>query len=285
MSNNKAFVQRSRIAVLVCLFPWLLALGLRFRLRNTSLLNLRFNFLGTTKQAHKLFSVYLILVSGLIFIFSWYFYCFIINSAAAASNFEVSSVLLLMFFALQAYVFIYPLFVCDLRMFMVNKAIFGDEKFTARLSRAGFVSGFVKAVLLFICILCLVTGIGVGMFWSAQVSSLELNTFAIALFTLGTYFGFSLVTIIPNAYWQVFIFNETFASMELAGQVRFNANLNTKTLAVLLITNALMVLLSLGFAYPWAAIRLAKYKLEAISYAGDLSAFEGHSKAHTNALG
>ena len=96
---------------------------------------------------------------------------------------------------------------------------------------------------------------------------------------------FGLASIVPAAYWQVFVFNASFCYLELGGNVKFKAMLATKPFAWLLITNLFMVLFSLGLAYPWAAVRLAKYKLEVISYHGDLSAFEGRSSDDKNSLG
>ena len=56
-------------------------------------------------------------------------------------------------------------------------------------------------------------------------------------------------------------------------------------LAKILATNALMVLLTLGFAYPWAKVRVMRYTLEAVEYQGDANRFSGQAEQGRNAVG
>jgi uncharacterized membrane protein YjgN (DUF898 family) len=228
--------------------------------------------------------------------FGWFIGNFIANPGQQPTMSDVSGMLWLMLFSIVAYLFLYPSVVRDVRVFLVNNASFGDQGFSVKLERRAFIITFLKAVLMFIALSvvalvlgAIVAGVGVGISAILNVDSLaggfDPGLFEIVFLSFGFYVLFGLAAIIPSAYWQVFIFNETFRHLGLPEQVKFKAQLKTKSLVWLLITNTLMVLFSLGFAYPWAVVRLAKYKLEGISYQGDLSVFEGRSMADNSALG
>lgn len=79
-------------------------------------------------------------------------------------------------------------------------------------------------------------------------------------------------------------FNLIFASLGLEG-LAFNSGLRVTPLSKILLGNALMLILSLGFAYPWTKVRLMRYKLEAIEYKGNVDHFSGAKVSADTALG
>lgn len=277
------------IAIVIGLFPWFMVRALRFRMRNTSLHNLRFNFSGTSSQAYKILVGYLVVVLALSIGSVLFFSDFINNPGEQPEVADFTGFVLFMFLSMVIYVLIYPAFVCDSRKFYINHAAFGDHQFSAQLARRSFIGAFFRAVLMFVFFMVIAAVVGGAIASGSQISALfDAGTPSTVMVVVGVvvvYGLFGLASIVPAAYWQVFVFNATFCYLELGGNVKFKAVLATKPFAWLLISNLFMVLFSLGLAYPWAAVRLAKYKLEAMSYLGDLSAFEGRSSDDKNALG
>ena len=265
------------IAIVIGLFPWFMVRALRFRMRNTSLFNLRFNFSGTALQAYKILGGYLLAVLALTLIPYFLLTDYIDNPGQQPDPDAMGDILWASFFPLLVYLFIYPAFVCDARKFMANHSSLGEESFYVAMDRRHFIGAFFKAIVLagfFVMI-------GFFIFLSVTAASTE-SFFVLGLVVMVV---FILATVVPQAYWQAFVFNQTLCYLCLVGKVKFKGHLDTKSLLWLLLTNTFMVLCSLGFAYPWAAVRLAKYQLEAISYQGGFDSFEGVSKADTNALG
>jgi len=71
------------------------------------------------------------------------------------------------------------------------------------------------------------------------------------------------------------------------GPHRFRSNLSARGLLGLYVTNGLAVACSLGLMVPWARVRMARYRVEALEVipGGDLSAFGAGAHAATGALG
>lgn len=67
----------------------------------------------------------------------------------------------------------------------------------------------------------------------------------------------------------------------------FVSTLNAKELAVIYFTNWLMIVLTLGLAYPWAKVRLARYRADHLSVMvdGSLNAFIAAEEEQVNSLG
>jgi len=277
------------IAIVIGLFPWFMVRALRFRMRNTSLHNLRFNFSGTSPQAYKILLGYLFVLLALSMGSVLFFSDFITNPGEQPNVSDFTGFFLFVLFSMLVYLLIYPAFVCDSRKFYINHAAFGDHRFSAQLARRGFISAFFRALLMFVVFMGIAAVVGGAIAFGSQINAFfDAGTptpVTVFVGVIVVYGLFGLASIVPAAYWQVFVFNASFCYLELGGNVKFKAMLATKPFAWLLITNLFMVLFSLGLAYPWAAVRLAKYKLEVISYHGDLSAFEGRSSDDKYALG
>ncbi len=265
------------IAIVIGLFPWFMVRALRFRMRNTSLHNLRFNFSGTSLQAYKILSGYLLVLLVITLIPYFLLTDYVNNPGQQPDPDAMGDILWASLFPLLVYLFIYPAFVCDARKFMVNQSTFGERYFHVNMDRKQFVGAFLKAVVL--------AGFFVMIAFFVFLSVAEASTESFFVVGVVMVMVFVLASVVPQAYWQAFVFNQTLGYLLLGGEVEFKGHLVTKSLLWLLLTNTFMVLFSLGFAYPWAAVRLAKYQLEAISYRGGFDSFEGVSKADTNALG
>ena len=96
-----------------------------------------------------------------------------------------------------------------------------------------------------------------------------------------------LMSVWSKSYLQARIRNYVFANIKLADRIKFTSELRVKKLFWIYLSNLALLIITLGFAYPWTKIRLAKYKLETISLAvwGDLDGFVTQMGDRRNALG
>ena len=76
------------------------------------------------------------------------------------------------------------------------------------------------------------------------------------------YIAFLMATFILVAYFQSQVRQYVFANTVLNGKVNFSSSLTTISLAWLMMSNFLLVLVTLGLGTPWAKVRRAKLILK-----------------------
>lgn len=88
------------------------------------------------------------------------------------------------------------------------------------------------------------------------------------------------------AFYSVKSSNLLYNSLVLADH-GFQADMSVKEYALITFTNTMATVLTLGFFYPFAQVRSAKYKIEHLTFlvGGDLDQFVAGELAETNALG
>lgn len=165
---------------------------------------------------------------------------------------------------------LFPMVACRQQSWLVNNARFGNTEFKAKLS--------------------------VGEFYSIYVSGLFLLGSTLIIFTLAHMFVPHLAPLVPLVmlpfYYLVFIYisvkvtNLTLNSSSL-GSHHFESRLQTLPYVGILLTNTLAIILTLGFATPWAMIRTARYRAGCTTalVAGDLNQFVQAQQETQNAFG
>jgi|GEM_PF-5119665 len=69
---------------------------------------------------------------------------------------------------------------------------------------------------------------------------------------------------LPMAVWRAHADKMMFSTLRLKAGVAFHSELETSTLVGIYVSNALVILCTLGMATPWAAIRIARYRVSAV---------------------
>lgn len=111
---------------------------------------------------------------------------------------------------------------------------------------------------------------------------------AMAIRLMGGIYGFLFLGILPaGVIYQAFIRNTVFNGTTLDGRHRFHSDVRPMTLIWIAVTNAIVVILTLGLMMPWAQIRLARYYAahSRLIPGGSLDDFIGTLPARTSALG
>ncbi|PCH58906.1 MAG: hypothetical protein COC19_08125 [SAR86 cluster bacterium] len=281
-------------ALVLIALPWLIVKSLSFRLGNTSLRNLRFGFKARVGDAYARFAPYQLIALIIMMVVYWS----IINAFGSLDLTtpeipEDMSAIAIMggVYALALLIagILYPVFICDVYRFNANFAQFGRQTFSVNLSRWYFIQNFIISVVI------IFVPIFVFMIFMMMFGDIE-SLFAIENFAdnpssiylpilLGVYYiVFGLGWMFAYAYWQVKVFNCVLASLKIE-EVVFQADMKVFKLAFILMTNFFMVMLSLGLAYPWTAVRIMRYRLQCVEYKGDADQFEGRAEPSENAIG
>jgi uncharacterized membrane protein YjgN (DUF898 family) len=265
-------------AILIGITPWLVARSIRFKLENTSYRGLRFNFRGTVPQAYRKLILFPIALAFIGF-FLWTLVTSFSRSAGPGIFLLVVALLLL------TVGITVPLAHCYLKRYQHQNADFGHTQFFFRARSADFFSIYGKAVSYFF-----LGSIPAGIFAFVTAKAYE--------FLLSTVFGwlFALLYGLVSAYafylfvrpylessFQNLVWNHT----ELGDHV-FESVASARKLLWIHASNLILMTLTLGLYKPFAAIRVAKYRIECMTLipADNLEQFwADHAMDRTTALG
>lgn len=214
----------------IILLPWLIAAGLRFRMRNTAYRNIRFGFDGGLWEAAKAYPLMFILVPltlGLLVPFMIF---------------------------LQA-------------RYRVDNTRYGIDLFSFSVSPREYYRIFIKA---FLGLLAAVLAGVLGMAMSPIAGGLIMMA------------GYALVI----SYVNVETTNILFDNSHL-GDHLFSSSMDIGSYFKLFFVNAVLMILTLGLFYPWARVRVARYRAEKLMMivSGNLNSYVASQEEETSALG
>jgi len=213
------------IAFLVFLaFPWLMVRSRIFNAVNSSYRNIRFGFRPDYRQAYTVFS-------GL----------------------PILSVLSLGLLA--------PYMLYRQKKFIVENSSFGATSFTFSAAVKDFYILFLKVAFGFIAVFGLI-GLIVAISGGSQaVAAGPSGRWLPNGMALVPLFSLPLVYFILMVYGQTALANLSWNGTSM-GSGRFRSTLRTRDMALLFVTNALVIMFSLGLMVPWATVRMARYRFE-----------------------
>lgn len=233
--------------------PWLITSSLRFNARNTSYRNVRFNFTGSYGGAFKAYILWPIV--GML------------------------TLGLLMPLARRATDYYY-----------VNHHTYGGKPFETNFSGwqiyAIFLIGFAIAILMVFA-----GGIFFGGFIAALASHTPSNGQPIPpammsmIFLIGVFIEIAFIVLVLAI--ATMVFNLVVRNTVLDGRHKLGARLSPVAVPWIMITNILLTMITLGIFYPWAQVRIARYRIEHISLTamGDLDDFTSEAFGTQSAVG
>ncbi|ANE56198.1 MULTISPECIES: YjgN family protein [Methylomonas] len=211
------------LMLIMALAPWLLVRSLRFRMHNTSYRGLRFAFRGRTGPAYLAFLLWPLL-AGL-------------------------SLGLLWPFAQQR-----------MAAYTRNNSSYGSAEFRFSAGAGAYYAIYLMTLMLGVVLfagLMVLTSILGSNGWFA-VEEGQLTAMSLLLAALGTYLGLLLFA---YPYVTARLQNLVWGATTL-GEHRFVANVSAYQLLGLMLSNVVLVVLTLGLYKPFADIRLARYRIE-----------------------
>jgi uncharacterized membrane protein YjgN (DUF898 family) len=238
------------LMILAAALPWLANSSIRFNARNTSWRNVRFDFHATYFEAFMAYVVW--------------------------------SVVGFAFFPLAPY----TRRVHD--YFYINHHRFGGRAFETAFSPmriyAIYMSGFILIVAMLLGVLGLAAGVVVlttrlHAVLPIPVGAENFTTVVLVLFGLGVAFVVNFITTLVT--------NLSIGNTTLDGGFALSSKASGLRVAWIVVSNTALVLATLGIFYPFARVRLARYRMGkyALSATGDLDDFTSEALDQQSAIG
>lgn len=268
--------------LLSLVLPWLLWKSLQFNFKMTSYRNVRFGFVGSLTESYTIyfwipFLIFAVAVGGAIFV--------------PVLGGIVAVILFMVFF---------PISTVLVHNYLLNNLVFGQKEFNADIEYTPVIKVFIKAqalglmmVVLF-SLITLVFGLGID---KVDVSSLlnqsqviddeflmsMLSTWQIVI--IGMMFGYLVITSYVTSYIEVNNRRYIASKAALSETILFESSMQTKTLLWIKVTNLIMLVVTVGLAYPWTRVRLTRYRVESMTVkADDFDGFVSQA-SHQSPLG
>lgn len=232
--------------------PWLITSSLRFNARNTSYRNVRFNFTGTYGGALKSYVLWPILG----------------------------------FLTLG---FLMPLARKVADYYYVNHHTFGGRPFETEFTAWHIYRIFLIAIGIGLVLILVLGGLiaaSMAVMPHGQTFDPKHPNAFMPLFFL-VLIAFEVAFITLGIAIATMVFNLVVNSTVLDGRHKLGANLSVFGIAWIVIANILLTVLTLGIFYPWAQVRIARYRVEHLSLeaASDLDEFTSETFGTQSAVG
>lgn len=240
--------------ILAGIMPWLLARAFRFKMVNSSYRGLRFHFRGTVGGAYRM----LILFPVILAVTAFFVWSLVTSFSKNPSPGVIVLVIILPLLALGATV---PLAHYFLKRYQHDNADFGQAPFFFHARPAEFFKIYAKAIG-FVFLGTIAASIFV--FLTAKVYALLLKTmfgwlFALLYGLLSAYVSYLFVRPYLESRIQNLVWNHT----ELSDH-KFESMASARKLLWIHASNLMLIALTFGLYKPFAAVRLAKYRVKSM---------------------
>ncbi|MDO8267366.1 MAG: YjgN family protein [Moraxellaceae bacterium] len=265
-------------AVFFLLFPWVIVRSMRFRARNTRYRNLSFAFTGTTFEALKAY--FWIYVALLPFIAASILMTpelkLIQENPELAKAPETTNLMLKLGVALGVSVLLgallFPAYQCHVRSFLHRHLRYGNAQGTFDGTTSAFYGALFRTFGVSLLTLVLIGVVGFAAKLAEQPWLLVLAY---------------PVLFLPQAAYTVNMTNVTYRHAGI-GNNGFVSDMKVGAMAWLLFTNLLLLMVTLGLAWPWIKVRLTRYRLAHMSLLmvpGTVDAIIGEAQNNPSAFG
>ncbi|MGH1438575.1 MAG: YjgN family protein [Cellvibrionaceae bacterium] len=284
------------LLVMIALFvgiPWIIWRSMMFGMRMTSFSNVRFSFDGKLGQAYINFFLLpllmLICVYGLpLLAIALPAYSAYMSAARSSALLEgatppvddgmgtgtIIAAVLGAIVCIVLAIYLFGLIKKRNTMYMINGTQYGQGRFAAELKTAVFVKILLKTIgLSFLMVIVLIVGVAIIASFTYGLGALQRTldgmgdpsgfqgliasgaVFLVALLYLGFLFGGFLLAAYSQTRQRNYIVNNTM----LDNKIALASTLKARTLAWIMVTNILLIIVTLGFGMPWAKVRMTKY--------------------------
>lgn len=266
------------LLLLFVAIPWLIWRSLSFSMRMTSFSNVRFGFKGTLKEAYINFFFYPLLL--ILAVYGIPIAAAIgipmMGTQANMPSWVVTLIPIIILISLIFALYMYALIKKRNASYVVNGLRYGQGIFSVKLETKVFLKILLKTILLsflmlgivFLLVGAVVYGT-VGLEGMMEIKNsmddpeaVKQNMGAVMPVIMVVYLGVILASMFVMAYAKTRERTYIYENMMLDEKIAFASTLRAKPLAWVMITNFLMVILTLGLAFPWAKVRMARVMVE-----------------------
>lgn len=275
------------------LIPWIIIRSWRYNAIMSSYRGVRFNYLCQTGRAY-----WVLLFCPLLLVIGLYVVMIVLgligsNLGSPTAMIVLAVITVILFVPMLAAIngilatLQYDLYVNNLR--------FGNSPFVAQFKKAEFIKIALFSLLIFLPFLAIALVL-VGSFFATLFQMALFGGMSDAAMQglmashIGSLFMMMLVLLIglmvSNSYMVVAQRNYIFNRTTLQGEVKLRSTMQTLPYMMLLITNSLITVFSLGLAAPVAHVRHARYMAQSTQVEGDLSllSVQAHHDTANNAI-
>lgn len=265
---------------LLAVAPWIIWNSFRFSARMSAYRNVLFGFKGKLGPVYfyiLLLPILPLLIAGLIAALLYF-----------SGYTEPNAFGVIAFFGIIATYLLFPFTQAKFTRYYVNGATFGQGGFEADITSGRYYATYIKAFFMIIGLSLLMgtllTATGSLDFFEkpdAQALTTGVKAAAVGAFLIFILFSFWL-----RAYVSSRIRNYIFNSSCLDNNIQLSSSVTVNGLFMLYLTNTLLLIISLGLAYPWTAVRIANFHANntAAIIQGDLSGYITEQNAYQSSL-
>ncbi|MGH1427808.1 MAG: YjgN family protein [Arenicella sp.] len=248
------------LLILIIVTPWIIVKSLSFNARYSQYRNVRFSFQQNFKSAYLVFFLIplVLLLPVLVGIIAMMAFTQVGGMSPALEKNLIYAAPLSVLVSLLAY----PYVVYKTKRFIVENHSFGQTQFTSKLSNEKpfygiYLKAYGAALLTFGTFFAILYAFGDVSTISILTRSTGLPLWASLLVSLGSITAYALLF----AYISSQVYNLVYQTSKV-GDNKFRARMDTKSLAILYVTNTIGIILTLGFFIPWAKVRTAQYRAD-----------------------
>ena len=229
-------------------FPWIFIKGLKFKLKNTRFRNIAFSFRGNIKQGCKIWYKY----AAIPFVVSLASTIFLLLKETDTENPSMSLILTLFAPILINFIYVSVIAssaITEILNFIYNHIYYGKHKTSIKV-----ILDDVKSKIVYKYMLVAVMG------FLALITVSALTVFIKVLAPLMAIAGY-LYFVLMGLYLQFLIIDFVWSRIT-ATEAKSITKIEFNTLASISIKNLIIMGFTFGFYYPWATVKLKKYKIE-----------------------
>ncbi|MGF1686310.1 DUF898 domain-containing protein [Photobacterium japonica] len=265
----------------MAIMPWLVYSNTRFDARMTSYRNVRFNFVGTLKDA------YIVFLGGPIAAFAVISVCATLSRVISGFSSIVGGLLGL---GVAALAFVaYAWVGMRISSYFANGYCYGHRRFNAVLMTKEYVKTYLLAgllgggiSLLMVLVISLVVGISSLPLLATDPTAVGIAAMMFAGFFI--YIGMFVAMLVVSGFVHARIRNYVFSQISTDGEPPYGlgSRMTAGSLVWLHLTNFFLAVITLGFARPWVMVRSARYVADTTAVYGDMSQLTAHGEDYSD---
>ncbi|MBX2884229.1 MAG: DUF898 domain-containing protein [Granulosicoccus sp.] len=254
------------VALLFLVTPWIIWRSLIFNARMSSYRNVRFNFIG------KCFPVYN-------YLFFIPLIPLLIAAAVAGAAYMSGNTEMIPFALAAGFVVVYLLYPLTRRLltsYSIDNAKYGNSQFKSTLNTSTFYKIYLKmiglSILVYVLVVILLTGAAflansLGLFPDGEMPDMQNPEELFASPMMGPlmiaaalmYIGLIALGFLIAAYLTSRMRNYTYSNTVLDNRVQLASFAPARSIWWLQLSNFLLLIITLGLAYPWTKVRSARF--------------------------
>ncbi|MDH5183950.1 MAG: YjgN family protein [Gammaproteobacteria bacterium] len=265
------------LLAIMAFIPWAMVRSRVFNLLNTSYRNVRFYF---EREYKELYTIFLIAPLPIIVGYGLFFYVAISAESAEVTP-DTGIMALAGVFILAGFVLL-PYYLHRFYSFIITRSSFGRTPFENCSSAGAFYSIYLKAFGLGLLVgvaMMVVMGVSAGLADVADgVISVIMGVLAFVIYLIGIYYVIYFI--------EATKLNEIWGKTSIDGN-RFISKLEPWGLMWVMLSNTVLIVITLGIYIPWAHVRMTRYRLNhlLIEVTGDMDNYIAKGHKEMGALG